>query len=58
MSSLQIKRIAFTIQQQKRYWALGILLRTGIIKELNGDIEIESELGKRNTLFYHYPLLI
>ncbi|WP_420271448.1 ATP-binding protein, partial [Bacillus paramycoides] len=47
MSSQQIKRIALPFYSTtEKGTGLGTMIAYSIIKELNGDIEIESELGK------------
>ena len=47
MSSQQIKRIALPFYSTtEKGTGLGTMIAYSIIRELNGDIEIESELGK------------
>ena len=47
MSSQQIKRIALPFYSTtEKGTGLGTMIAYSIIKELNGDIEIESALGK------------
>ena len=56
MSSQQIKRIAFAILfNNRKGTGLGTMIAYSIIKELNGDIEIESNLGKGTRFSISIP---
>lgn len=46
----------FTTKQRTGGTGLGLSVTYGIIKEHNGYIEIESELGKGATFIYHLPV--
>ena len=56
MSSQQIKRIALPFYSTtEKGTGLGTMIAYSIIRELNGDIEIESELGKGTRFSISIP---